>query len=190
MNSKIAKAIIFVISLIIIIIIINAVRNFFIVKKVFNVDTNSENYYFSEISYNNIEYIENKTEVYKYNKKMVIVTEYEGNKEKSYKDFETNILYMYSEEQNKYVEIEGTQFNDFYQNALLSSYTSESNLLKKYLFRYINAKENNYIFNIDETTYYVDKETYLITKVENSSGTNTILCTFNNVNEDIWDINY
>lgn len=185
--------IITVVVLVILVLLVILIRNKIIINKIYDLESkykNSTNYQFKETDEAiDPEFESREIVVSRNNDKMVIE---EGNikdeKTKTYIDYQNNIAYMFSEEQGKYIPIENYTIGDFSANAFLSEYVSKKIILSLYSIKPIYSENSNYVIKYDNSTYYINKNTFFITKIEREDVITKIECKFDCVDSSIWDI--
>lgn len=193
MKKRLKPILIITVVLVILILLGILIRNKIIINKIYDLESkykSATNYQFKETNEAiDPEFESREIIVSRNNDKMVIE---EGNikdeKTKTYIDCQNNIAYMFSEEQGKYIPIENYTIGDFSANAFLSEYISKKIILSLYNIKPICSENSNYVIKYDNSTYYIDKNTFFITKIEREDVVTKIECKFDSVDYNIWDI--
>lgn len=193
MKKRLKPILIITVVLVILILLGILIRNKIIINKIYDLESkykSATNYQFKETNEAiDPEFESREIIVSRNNDKMVIE---EGNikdkKTKTYIDCQNNIAYMFSEEQGKYIPIENYTIGDFSANAFLSEYISKKIILSLYNIKPICSENSNYVIKYDNSTYYIDKNTFFITKIKREDVVTKIECKFDSVDSNIWDI--
>lgn len=193
MKKRLKPILIITVVLVILVLLGILIRNKIIINKIYDLESkykSATNYQFKETNEAiDPEFESREIIVSRNNDKMVIE---EGNikdkKTKTYIDCQNNIAYMFSEEQGKYIPIENYTIGDFSANAFLSEYISQKIISSLYNIKPICSENSNYVIKYDNSTYYIDKNTFFITKIEREDVVTKIECKFDSVDSNIWDI--
>ena len=193
MKKRLKPILIITVVLVILVLLGILIRNKIIINKIYDLESkykSATNYQFKETNEAiDPEFESREIIVSRNNDKMVIE---EGNikdkKTKTYIDCQNNIAYMFSEEQGKYIPIENYTIGDFSANAFLSEYISKKIISSLYNIKPICSENSNYVIKYDNSTYYIDKNTFFITKIEREDVVTKIECKFDSVDSNIRDI--
>lgn len=168
-----------VITILIILFLINFCRNYFILKKIYNLGSNfetGENYRVQEkITTLNNKVVKN----YYYMDKKYLYIEETQIQDKNY-----NYIIFHNlgtDEYSKFVANENGELiltdnqikdskRDFIESFIYYKFYEFSDLLKKSIFKIIKEDSENYIINVNNQDEYIDKQTGLLRKIVSISN--------------------
>lgn len=199
MKKKFFIVIIILIILFIILFLINFGRNYFILKKIYDLGSKfetGENYRVQEkINTSNNKMVIN----YYYMDKKYLYIEEEQDKNYNciiFHNLDTEEYSKFTANENGELLLEDNQIQDnkgnFIETFIYYKNYEFSYLLKKNIFKIIKEDSENYIINVSNNNdEYIDKETGLLTKIKSESNNIDIEVTFekNVVDSKTIDIN-
>lgn len=192
------KKIFIAIIIFIILFLMNFVRNYFILKKIYDLGSKfeiSENYRVQEkINTSNNKMVIN----YYYMDKKYLYIEEEQDKNYNciiFHNLDTEEYSRYTANENGELLLADNQIQDskgnFIETFIYYKSYEFSDLLKKNIFKIIKEDSENYIINMSNQNEYIDKETGLLTKIKSASNNIDVEVTFekNVVDSKTIDIN-
>ncbi|MCI8310074.1 MAG: hypothetical protein HFJ45_07965 [Clostridia bacterium] len=183
--KKILRFIMTILILVFVIFIINLVKNYMIIKKIFEknyeFETSLKSYTYEEISTDSSETLK---KVVVFQDGFYMCKSYINNELKNIKWFDSNTDRIVEINENNEIIEElirdskiDTEFMNFYKNVLITGICKETEkaecinkILKENMFNKISEKDNSYVLKFNDMVIYIDKASNLICK-----------CSFENV---------
>lgn len=191
--KKLFKIISIIIITLILLFVINLVRNIIIINNLFSAESKLGNItdYYYKYEDNDI----NQTqEVYVNEKYFLEMITANSKTLKLLFDKTTNTLTKISENNDIVTENNSTyEITTPYKNVFFLGDAAKSAVIKEYLFKPIKVENNFYIlkYNNSETLWYVNKNTYQIKKyISNNGNTSYYTADFSNISDDIFNDNF